>query len=248
MYSEIDTIVVNVLGKNLDVKVIHDEDAQSPRDWDNLGTMACSHRSYTLGDIQLKQGDCSESHYDDLALHAYNEFIREGYDDKYFDSYSGDLNHLGLKRAQKWVEKNLICLPLFLIDHSGLSISTTPFSCGWDSGRVGYVFCTKDKARQELGVKRLTQAHIEQIKTRLKAEVSVYDDYLSGSTYSYYSDTLGISCGGFFGYNHEKSGLIEHATSDCLWHVKRLLKNHFDKLKAQIKHRVPLYQRASLAI
>jgi hypothetical protein len=27
-----------------------------------------------------------------------------------------------------------------------------------------------------------------------------------------------------------------------------LLKNHFDKLKAQIKHRVPLYQRASLAI
>jgi hypothetical protein len=29
-----------------------DTDAESPREWDNLGTMICSHRSYTLGDEQ----------------------------------------------------------------------------------------------------------------------------------------------------------------------------------------------------
>lgn len=27
---------------------------ESPRDWDNLGTMVCGHRRYTLGDIQVK--------------------------------------------------------------------------------------------------------------------------------------------------------------------------------------------------
>ena len=30
-------------------------------------------------------------------------------------------------------------LPLYLYDHSGLTIATTPFSCPWDSGQVGWI-------------------------------------------------------------------------------------------------------------
>jgi hypothetical protein len=37
------------------VKVCHDEDAESPRSWDNLGVMACWHRRYNLGDVQPKE-------------------------------------------------------------------------------------------------------------------------------------------------------------------------------------------------
>ena len=37
------------------IKVIHDDSpAESPRDWDNVGVMACWHRSYALGDVQPK--------------------------------------------------------------------------------------------------------------------------------------------------------------------------------------------------
>lgn len=36
--------------KEITVKLILDRDAESPRDWDNLGTMVCAHRRYTLGD------------------------------------------------------------------------------------------------------------------------------------------------------------------------------------------------------
>lgn len=35
---------------NFILNVFYDDDANSPREWDNLGTMLCFHRRYTLGD------------------------------------------------------------------------------------------------------------------------------------------------------------------------------------------------------
>ena len=32
------------------IKLVHDHDAESPREWDNLGSMVCAHRRYRLGD------------------------------------------------------------------------------------------------------------------------------------------------------------------------------------------------------
>lgn len=34
------------------IKVLQDTSADSPREWSNLGVMACWHRNYTLGDVQ----------------------------------------------------------------------------------------------------------------------------------------------------------------------------------------------------
>ena len=37
------------------IEIIEDCDAESPREWDNIGTMACWHRRYKLGDVQPQQ-------------------------------------------------------------------------------------------------------------------------------------------------------------------------------------------------
>lgn len=37
----------------LEVKIHYDTDPESPREWDNVGTMVCAHRNYNLGDEQL---------------------------------------------------------------------------------------------------------------------------------------------------------------------------------------------------
>ena len=37
------------------LKIIHDVSPESPREWDNLGVMACWHRRYKLGDVQPKE-------------------------------------------------------------------------------------------------------------------------------------------------------------------------------------------------
>ena len=39
------------------VRITPDLDAESPREWDNVGTMICSHRNYMLGDEQFDTDD-----------------------------------------------------------------------------------------------------------------------------------------------------------------------------------------------
>ena len=43
-------LVETIEHKNHKIKIYHDDNAESPREWDNLGTMVSFHRRYTLGD------------------------------------------------------------------------------------------------------------------------------------------------------------------------------------------------------
>jgi hypothetical protein len=45
----------------------------------------------------------------------------------------------------------VIALPLYLYDHSGITINTTGFSDKWDSGKVGYIFVGKEQVKREYG-------------------------------------------------------------------------------------------------
>lgn len=36
--------------------------------------------------------------------------------------------------------------PVYMYDHSGIALSTSPFSCQWDSGLIGWAYVTKDAA------------------------------------------------------------------------------------------------------
>jgi hypothetical protein len=47
--------------------------------------------------------------------------------------------------------EDVVWLPLYMYDHSGITISTAPFSCPWDSGQLGIIFITKDDAVAEFG-------------------------------------------------------------------------------------------------
>lgn len=99
--------------------------------------------------------------------------------------------------------KDLIYLPLYLYDHSGITMSTTKFNDEWDSGQVGWIYVTKEQARKELGKKRLTKELQERIIDILKNEVRTYDLYLTGEIYGYTledeENNFEDSCGGFFG-------------------------------------------------
>src|SRR5208337_1014721 len=74
----------------------------------------------------------------------------------------------------------LAILPLYLYDHSGITISTRPFSCRFDSGQVGWAYVTKASA-EKMGEPG-DQAHFEEI---IRQEVKTYDDYITGRCYGY---------------------------------------------------------------
>ena len=69
-------------------------------------------------------------------------------------------------------------LPLYLYDHSGLTMNTTGFSCPFDSGQVGFIYCSEARALNE-GIE------FNKLEERLVGEVAVYDQYLRGELYGY---------------------------------------------------------------
>ena len=77
-------------------------------------------------------------------------------------------------------KNDALALPLYLYDHSGITISTEPFSCPWDSGQVGFIYVTKAQVNKEYGCQRITKKVLDKVRTILEAEVEDYDRYLRG--------------------------------------------------------------------
>ena len=97
-----------------------------------------------------------------------------------------------------------VILPLYLYDHSGITIATTPFSCRWDSGQVGFIIISKEKMRYEYSYQRVSKKLKERVAGYLKAEVGTYDQYLTGDAYGYRitnteTDEEVDACWGYFG-------------------------------------------------
>lgn len=123
---------------------------------------------------------------------------------------------------KKLKEKGIIALPLYLYNHSGVTIQTNPFSCSWDSGKVGYIFVTKEDIKREYGIKKISKKIREEVKRTLKSEVKTYDNYLTGEVYSYtleeedfcerckqtQTDLLD-SCSGYYGETATKNILAD---------------------------------------
>lgn len=244
-----ETVTVQVFGKEFNVDVYREEYPSSPREWsEGSTTMLCAHKRYDFGDVKdFPTSEYCESFKDNLALYVKREFNcpipQSG-----FDAWD-DLNRQGLDCAYKWAEANLIILPVYMYEHSGIVLKCTPFSCAWDSGQIGFIFATKKEVCGWYGVKRITKAIRERAEASLRAEVDDYSDYIEGNVYCYSSvNDLDIGCGGFYGYDHDKNGLIDSVTNNIRHAVKGKIKQHTQVLKGQIKHRVPLNYRAPCAI
>lgn len=221
--------------KGRTIKIIPDEDSTSPRDWDNLGIMACYHRNYELGD----------------------EHGTIGYHDK-----GGEWHELDTKDFHSWkefeealrVKVGAVCIaPLYLYDHSGLRMKIGSFAgllpqghAQFDTMQVGFIYTTREKIRECYGVKKAYAKHLEKAQECLAGEVETYDQYLSGDVYGYVvaseEDENEDSCWGYYGVEEA----IEAAKSAIDYSVERERKEHEQKLKGQIRGGAPLDKREPL--
>ena len=95
----------------------------------------------------------------------------------------------GWNEVEKSLKKEYdIVIPLYLYDHGGITISTTPFSCLWDSGQVGFIVLSKKRIRDMYAIKRVTKKWLDRAMAELDAEVETYDSYLRGD--GYYCETI----------------------------------------------------------
>ena len=124
----------------------------------------------------------------------------------------------------------IIALPLFLYDHSGITMSTAPFSCPWDSGQVGSILTTREDIKRMFGWKRLTKKRRKKIIEILEQEVKTYDQYLTGDVWWYdIKDPNGeyvVICGGLFGFEYAKQ-----EAESFLRHTIERTGPHFEQLQ-----------------
>jgi hypothetical protein len=105
----------------------------------------------------------------------------------------------------------VVALPLYRYPRMVIKMSTTPFTCRWDSGQVGWITMTKEQILSTFGGKRVTQTKKAQAIALMKEEVNTYDCYISGEVY-YYAITnadgeVVESCGGYYGRQYaEQNG------------------------------------------
>lgn len=215
-------------GRTLEIHYDTFCDSANPRDWDNAGTMVCGHRNYRLGDPDVSIQDAFDiavhAAPDDVVIDIARQLDAEGFAD-YCENYAYEgqseadnacdfLN--SLDKGEMWEVfaqfdgHGITMLPLYLYDHSGITMNTRGFHCQWDSGQVGWIYITDEQANTEWSgeYKKTT----EQIREYLREEVKIYDMYLTGSVYGFVlNDPDGEhedSCWGFLGDNDlEKCGM-----------------------------------------
>ncbi len=112
-------------------------------------------------------------------------------------------------KFDKWLEKKTakgeeyVCVPLYLYDHSGITISTTPFHCPWDSGQVGWAVIFKEQFKDK------TDWELKAKKQIIK-EVKEYDSYITGNVFV---------CQIFEVKKCECCGKLNHKLIDEIWEV-----------------------------
>lgn len=196
------------------IKIYPDDSPESPREWDNFGTMVCWHSRYSLGDK--------------------HDFKEPGDAEKFF------------------AENDCVALPLYLYDHSGITMSTGrgyPFNDRWDAGQVGWIYVTREQMLKEFSAKRLTKKMKEKAEKILVGEVEVYDDYISGEVYGFMAEDKDgdniDSCWGFFGDDGVKEAIRQG--KDAIYsHIEDVNKKKSKKLRSMIEHKVPLDVRVKV--
>jgi hypothetical protein len=120
-----------------------------------------------------------------------------GKDQYLADGIRDNLTDRDLMSLAEW--QHLI-MPLYLLDHSGITISTHDFHDRWDSGQVGWTYASHADVAKEYG--DASPENIKKARKLLNSEVGTYDCYLRGECYGFQLFRDGVeedSCWGFLG-------------------------------------------------
>ena len=161
-------------GNKVQAELVYDPDADSPREWDNLGTILISpDKSHWIAspddivDTSIRLGKNPHEHWENLRREQLN-----------------------LKKSDI-----AIAYPITKYEHGSISLSLG-YKQGWDYGVVGFVYITKETLRKEYGVKRITKSIIECAENRLQDELDTLTRWLNGDCYGWQIKEYALDDGG----------------------------------------------------
>lgn len=197
------------------ISLYQDEDCSSPRDNDwNFLFLGLPHRHYNIGDETI---DVSDFKLPCTSGLVYHEDCTECYGDG--ERVPSNLSELC--DAIQAHYKARVCLPVGMIDHSGVSYyigggAHWSDSAGWDSGTCGFILDTPDIIRERYGdadlgyIQDLTD---DMLVSAMTAEIAEYSSWAEGDCYGYVIEDVNgetvDSCWGFIGYEYAKREALD---------------------------------------
>lgn len=218
-------------GNEYVLHIQQDSDPEDPRTlYDHDCLMACFHPRYRLGDTIYQTEP--EAFWQGLVRKYVPEATlfnkANAKPDEIPDRYTWEDNDgtvygnltswkvclyyvedLTIPQCQSLLYTYLVSLPLWLYDHSGITIGcgdcVYPYNDRWDSGLVGWIVYARQKDDGE--------GWRERAFDRMRTEVEEYDYYLHGEVYGFtlYKNREEIdSCWGYYGGDLAKNGILDN--------------------------------------
>lgn len=230
--------VIEYKGHKINIEIDKDSHWRNPRkEWDNLCTFALKDWSHLKGDedeeIKYKT-DYIQELLEELEIVKYDDngdFT--GYWETFF--YNLDADH------EETINKALELIGHFYLirEYKGRNFN-------------GYILVSKDKVKKEYKVKRISPKLRETIFSVMDAEEQTFEHWGEGEVYGYSCENPDGEdyggCWGFFGYEWEKNGLLDHAKSEIDCEIRERREKRQEKLKTLIKNNVPLWKREEILI
>ena len=183
------------------LKIYYDSNAENPREFAEYDSVIAYKSQYTLGEEIIPEPiDWLEEKLNVPKKYEYSNARLAELEAIFFDRF--------------------IAKRIYLYDHSGLAVSTSPFSNKWDSGQVGYIYISKEKVRANYGAKKVGKKLKQLVLDSLEAEVEELNHYVSGEVFGFQIlDAEGSeidSCWGFYGDNFLENGMLDNIDTSLL--------------------------------
>lgn len=121
-------------------------------------------------------------------------------------NYGDENNPLEYSEYLQGLDEPYVIFNVYMYDHSGVTFSTSPFSCIWDSGQVGIIYATHMQIKEWFN--ELTEETIERAKMCLQTEIEELARYAEGMCYGYKLFEL-TKC--------EHCGVVKEEETDACW-------------------------------
>jgi hypothetical protein len=160
---DIEHIIKTIPYKGFKIVFGYDADPESPREWDNLGTIYSNHRRY---------------HPDGKSI---EELIRDVDGNVYANTIPFDR-----------IGKKYYYLKVWMYDHSGQTVrtgETNPWGnmgyMAWDSGLFGVIVLSKEEAQKVYGYNKCCKSLEQKVLKVLDGEIKDLDTYMTGQIFAY---------------------------------------------------------------
>jgi hypothetical protein len=239
-----DLTIETIKRDGFEIEISYDEMGGDSREWDNLGTIASNLSDYSVGSSDLELCGSYDNSWIELQVllienNLTNKYYENDIDDGYIP-YANMMDDFIVFGYSAHIHSGVALGSVYLID------GPEKQSYGWDSGFAGYIFASKEKIRNEFGIKHITNKVIKAVQEHFQNEIKCYNQDIEGEIYCYSvfnSDGDVIdSCSGFYKENEALESANEHI--DFI--LKERLKNKSNRLKQLIVNKVPLLARGEI--